>query len=73
MKNRRVWIIRIVAIVLAALMILSIGAVLIQTFALGGAPATGSSEHSKLPIFILIGAVALIAVCVVIPTFKKKK
>ena len=73
MKNRRVWIIRIVAIVLAALMVLSIGAVLIQTFALDAVPATGSGAHSKLPIFILIGAVALIAVCVLVPTFKKKK
>ena len=73
MKNRRVWIIRIVAIVLAALMILSVGAVLIQTFALDAVPVTGSGEHSKLPIFILIGAVALIAVCVVVPSFVKKK
>ena len=73
MKNKRAWIIRIVAIVLAALMILSVGAVLLQTFALDGVPVTGSGEHSKLPIFILIGAVALIAVCVVVPTFIKKK
>lgn len=73
MKNKRVWIIRIVAIVLAALMILSVGAVLIQTFALDAVPVTGSGEHSKLPIFILIGAVALIAVCVVVPSFVKKK
>ena len=73
MKNRRVWIIRIVAIVLAALMVLSIGAVLIQTFALDGAPATGSDPRSKIAIFVLIGAVVLIAVCVIIPTLKKKK
>ena len=73
MKNKRVWIIRIVAIVLAALMVLSIGAVLIQTFALDGVPMTGDSATSKLPIFILIGAVVLVAVCVVVPTIKKKK
>ena len=73
MKNKRVWIIRIVAIVLAGLMILSVGAVLIQTLALDGAPVTGDSETSKLPIFILVGAVVLIAVCVLIPTFRKKK
>ena len=54
-------------------MVLSIGAVLIQTFALDAAPATGDSAHAKLPIFILIGAVVLIAVCVVVPTFVKKK
>ena len=73
MKNKRAWVVRIVAIVLAVLMLLSVGAVLLQTFALDSAPATGSGAHSKLPIFILIGAVALIAVCVVVPTIKKKK
>lgn len=73
MKNKRVWVVRIVAIVLAALMILSVGAVLLRGFALDAVPTTGSGTHSKLPIFILIAAVALIAVCVVVPTFKKKK
>ena len=73
MNNKRTLIVRIVAIVLAALMVLSLGAVLIQTFAADGVPVTGSGAHSKLPIFILIGAVALVAVCVIVPTLTKKK
>ncbi|MBQ7546952.1 MAG: hypothetical protein IJT41_08305 [Clostridia bacterium] len=73
MNNKRTLIVRIVAIVLAALMVLSLGAVLIQTFAVDGVPITGSGAHSKLPIFILIGAVALVAVCVIVPTLTKKK
>ena len=73
MKSRRTLVIRIVAIVLAALMILSVGAVLLQTFALDAVPVTGSGAHSKLPIFILVGAVVLIAVLVLVPTIKKKK
>ena len=73
MKNKRALIVRIVAIMLAALMILSVGAVLFQTFALDGVPMTGDSETSKTPIIILVAAVALIAVCVIIPMVKKKK
>lgn len=73
MNKRRTLIIRIVAIAMAALMVLSVGAVLFQTFALDGTPVTGSSPNSKLPVFILIGAVAVIAICVIIPTMKKKK
>ncbi len=73
-QNRRTWIIRIVAIVLAALMILSVGAVLFQTvFAADGMPATGSGAHGKAPIIILVVAVVVIAALVLIPTFKKKK
>lgn len=73
-KDKRSLIIRIVAIVMAALMILSVGTVLFQTvFAADTVPATGSSPNSKLPIFILIGAVVLIGICVVLPTIKKKK
>ena len=73
MKNKRTLIIRIVAIVLAALMILSVGAVLIQTFAVDGVPVTGSGAHSKVPIFILVGAIVVIAALVLVPTIKKKK
>ena len=74
MSKKRTLIIRIVSIVLAALMLLSVGTVLFQTaFAADGVPATGSDPQSKLPIFILIGAVILVAVCVLLPTLKKKK
>ena len=74
-QNKRVWIIRIVAIVLAALMILSVGAVLFQTvFASDGMPpATGSGGHGKVPIIILVVAVVVIAALVLIPSFVKKK
>ena len=73
-KDRRSLIVRIVAILMAVLMVLGIGTMIFQTvFAADGAPVTGSSAHSKLPIFILIGAVAVIAVAAVIPMLKKKK
>ncbi len=74
MSKKKSLIVRIVAIVLAALMLLSVGTVLFQTvFATDGVPVTGSDPNSKLPIFILIGAVVLIGICVVLPTMKKKK
>ena len=73
-RDRRTLIVRIVAIVMAALMVLGIGTMLFQTvFAADGVPVTGSSAHSKLPIFILIGAVAVIAVVALIPILKKKQ
>ena len=73
MKNKRALVVRIVAIVLAGLMILRVGAILIQTLAADAVPVTGSGTRSKLPVFILIGAVVLIALCVLLPTMKKKK
>ena len=74
MSKKKSLIVRIVAIVLAALMLLSVGTVLFQTvFAAYGVPVTGSDPNSNLPIFILIGAVVLIGICVVLPTMKKKK
>lgn len=72
MNNKRTLIVRIVAIVLAVLMLLSLGAVLIQTFAVDGVPVTGSGAHSKMPIIILVGAIVVIAALVLVPTLKKK-
>ena len=73
-RDRRSLIVRIVAIVMAALMVLGIGTMLFQTvFAADGVPVTGSSAHSKLPIVILIGAVVLIVVVAVIPKLRKPK
>lgn len=73
MHNKRALIIRIVAIVMAVLMVLGIGTMLFQTvFAADGLPVTGSSAHAKLPIFILIAAVIVIALVVLIPALKKK-
>ena len=72
-RERRSLIIRIVAILMAALMVLGIGTMLFQTvFASDGLPVTGSSARSKLPIFILIGAVVLIVIVAVIPKLHKK-
>lgn len=70
--KRKNLVVRIVAIILCVLMVLSVGAVLFQTLAADTIPVTGSSPRSKLPIFILVGAVVLIAVLVVVPTLKKK-
>ena len=73
-RDRRTLIVRIVAIVMAVLMVLGIATMLFQTvFAADGAPATGSDPRSKLPIYILVGAVAVIAVVALIPILKKKK
>ena len=73
MHNKRALIIRIVAIIMAVLMVLGIATMLFQTvFASDGAPVTGSSAASKLPIFILVGAVAVIAAVMLIPALKKK-
>lgn len=73
MKNKRTLVVRIVSIILAALMVLSLGAVLIRTLAADGVPVTGSDAHSKTPIYILVGAVAVIALLAFIPMLKKKK
>ena len=75
MKNdRRSLVVRVVAILMAVLMVLGIGTMLFQTvFASDGVPVTGSSAHSKLPIFILIGAVLVIALAAVLPKIIKKK
>ena len=73
-KDRRSIVVRVVAILMAALMVLGIGTMLFQTvFASDGIPVTGSSPRSKLPIFILIGAVVLIVIVAVIPKLIKKK
>ena len=73
-QDKRALIIRIVAIVLAALMILSVGTVLFQTvFAADGVPVTGSGAHSKVPIIVLIVAVIVIGVVVIVPSLAKKK
>ena len=73
-RDRRTLIVRIVAIVMAVLMVLGIATMLFQTvFAADGMPATGSSARSKLPIYILVGAIAVIAVVALIPMLKKKQ
>ena len=55
-------------------MVLSLGTVLVQTvFATDGVPVTGSAASEKWPIFVALGALFLIVVCAVLPSFKKKK
>ena len=74
MNKKRTLVVRVVAVLMAALMLLGVGAMIFQTvFAADGLPATGSSSSSKLPIFILVGAVVVIAVVALIPKFIKKK
>ena len=64
---------KILCIVLAALMVLSVVAVVFSTFAVGGSAQTGENDLPKA-VFIAIGAVAVVAVvvCLVLPKFKKK-
>lgn len=71
--DKRSLVVRIVAIVMAALMVLGICTILFQTvLAADTIPVTGSDPKAKLPIFILIAAVVLVALCVLLPTMKKK-
>lgn len=72
-KDKRSLGVRIVAIIMAALMVLSLGSILLQTvFAAEAVPVTGSSASEKWPIFVALGALLLVVVCVVLPSFKKK-
>lgn len=66
---------RIVAIVLAAIMIISVGAAAISAFAAGAGevPVTGQNTGStKWIVVIIVVAVVAIVACVVIPKAKKK-
>lgn len=71
--------IKIICIVMAALMILSVGAVVLQVFAVDGAailaatPATGDNDSDYLiPAGLAVAAILVIGVCVVLPKLKKK-
>lgn len=69
--------IKIICIVMAALMILSVGAVCLQVFALdGGAgyvPATGDNDGDYIiPVAIAVIAVLAVGICLVLPKLKKK-
>ena len=71
--------IKIICIVMAALMILSVGAVVLQVFAVEGAemlmatPATGDNDSDYLiPAGIAVAAILAIGICVVLPKMKKK-
>ncbi|MGN0486994.1 MAG: hypothetical protein ACI4GB_07145 [Acutalibacteraceae bacterium] len=71
--------IKIICIVLAALMVLSVGAVLIQVVAVDGTalaaamPATGDNDGDYLiPAGIAVAAVLVIGICIALPKLKKK-
>ncbi len=70
--------VKIICVVLAALMLLSGVAVLLQVFAADSAllavsPSTGESDLDKLvPIIVIVAAVMAVLVCLLLPKFKKK-
>lgn len=71
--------IKVICIVLAALMILSCVAVLIQVFASDAtvittvAPKTGDNDLDTIvPIVLIVAAVLAIAACLLVPKMKKK-
>ena len=70
--------IKIICIIMAALMVLSVFAVCLQVFALeGGAmtyvPATGDNDGDYLiPAGIAVAGILAIGICVVLPKLKKK-
>lgn len=73
--QKRGMITRIVAIVLAAIMIISVGAAAISAFAagVGEVPVTGqSTDNTKWIVVMIVVAVVAIVACVLIPKAKKK-
>lgn len=73
--------VKVICLILAALMILSGVAVLIQVFAADipaanamAIPATGENDMDTIvPIALIAAAVLAIAACLIIPKIKKKK
>ena len=71
--------IKVICIIMAALMLLSVGAVVLQVFAVENAhaalmtPATGDNDSDYLiPIGLAVAAILAIGICVVLPKMKKK-
>ncbi len=72
MQKRGIWT-RVVAIVLAALMAISVAAAAITAFAEEMVPATGqNTPNTKWIIIAAVAAVCVILVCVILPKAKKK-
>lgn len=72
--------IKVICIIMAALMILSVVAVLVQVFALEGnimplaTPATGDNDSDYLiPAGLGVAALLAVIVCLVLPKLKKKQ
>jgi len=74
--DKRTWTVRIVAIVMAVVLLLGVFSLLFNSsFAAGDITeiaATGSQDTPKWPIFAAVGALAVIIACVVIPKLNKK-
>lgn len=74
--------IKVICIVMAVLMVLSVGAVVLQVFAadeslfaanISVAPATGDNDGDYIiPAGIAVAAILAVAVCLVLPKIKKK-
>ena len=70
--------IKIICIVMAALMVLSVFAVCLQVFAFEGGvmqyvPATGDNDGDYIiPVTIAVIAVLAVGICLVLPKLKKK-
>lgn len=71
--------IKVICIIMAALMLLSVGAVVLQVFAVEGipalaaTPATGDNDSDYLvPAGLAVAALLVIGICVVLPKMKKK-
>ncbi len=72
--------VKVICIIMAALMILSVGAVVLQVFAAdemlvaANIPATGDNDADYIiPAVIGVAAVFALVVCIVLPKLKKKK
>ncbi|MBQ7296124.1 MAG: hypothetical protein IJW86_08045 [Clostridia bacterium] len=73
-------VIKVICIIMAALMILSVGAVILQVIAVDSAdlmhlavPATGDNDGDYLiPAGIGVLAILAVAICLVLPKMKKK-
>lgn len=70
--------IKIICIVMAALMVLSVFAVCLQVFALEGVapsltPITGDNDGDYIiPVTIAVVAILAVGICLVLPKLKKK-
>lgn len=70
--------IKIICIIMAGLMILSVGAVCLQVFAFDGVgasyvPVTGDNDGDYIiPVTIAVVAVLAVGICLVLPKLKKK-
>ncbi|MCR5484173.1 MAG: hypothetical protein K6F09_01145 [Clostridiales bacterium] len=71
--DKRSLAVRIIAIIMAVLMLLGILTMIITNVFAAELPPTGSSHSTTtIPILIAVGAAVLITLCVALPKLKKK-